>query len=103
MQLLNQTDFAILEVLDSNGRNVAPNIAELIDADRNYVNTRFQTLIAYDLVEKVGPKHDSGLYEITDKGALALTYKNEFLNDELEEDLEVLLKRHLDDESHSAT
>jgi predicted ArsR family transcriptional regulator len=97
MDLLNRTDFAILEVLDTSGRNVAPNIAEEIGANRSYVNTRFQTLTTYDLVQKVGPRDNSGLYEITEKGELAREYEEEFLNDELGEDLETLLEREMDD------
>lgn len=95
MDLLNKTDFEILEVLGEGGRNVAPNIAEEIDANRGYINTRFQTLVAYDLVEKVGPSSNSGLYEITDQGRMAVEHKQQFLDDEIEYDFEEFLQTQI--------
>lgn len=98
MDLLNKTDFEILEVLGEGGRNVAPNIAEEIDASRGYINTRFQTLVAYDLVKKVGPSSNSGLYEITDQGRMAVEHKQAFLDDEIEYDFEEFLQTQINNQ-----
>ena len=78
LSLLNETDFDILEVLEGGDRNVAANVAIEIDADRNYVNTRFTQLRNEELVERVGPHDQSGLYEITDKGQVVVEHREEY-------------------------
>lgn len=78
LSLLNETDFDILEVLEGGDRNVAANVAIEIDADRNYVNTRFTQLRNEELVERVGPHDQSGLYEITEKGQVVVEHREEY-------------------------
>ena len=76
MKLTRPTDFEILDALSEERRNIAANIAIEIGKDRSYVNTRLPVLADYQLVKKVGPASNSGLYEITRRG-LAVLYLNE--------------------------
>ena len=76
MKLTRPTDFEILDALSEGRRNVAANIAIEIDKERGYVNTRLPVLADYQLVKKVGPTSNSGLYEITRRG-LAVLHLNE--------------------------
>lgn len=78
VKLVQPTDFEILEVLDEYGRNVAPNIAEHMDRDKNYINNRLPQLADYDLIRKIGPSERSGLYEITDRGRKALEFRERY-------------------------
>jgi len=85
MELLNRTDFKILEVLADGKRNNAANVAVEIDANRSYLNTRFSYLLNEDLVERIGPHEESGLYEITPKGQVVVEHQEAYLNDEINE------------------
>jgi len=93
MESLNKTDFDILEVLADGKRNVATNIAIEIEADRGYVNTRLSYLSEEDLVVRVGPKEQSGLYEITNKGKLVEENKEICLEEDISN-----LGEHIDQE-----
>lgn len=95
MDALNRTDFMILEVLDNRERNIAANIAHEIDSDRGYLNSRFSTLRNEGLVRRVGPSKQSGLYEITKKGLVAVNHKEEYLNNEVD-DFEAFIESKLD-------
>ena len=94
MDRLNQTDFKILNVLASGKRNVAANVALEIDVDRGYINSRFGYLLSEDLVERVGPKERSGLYEITPKGQVAVEHKQVYFADE-SDDFESFVEQQL--------
>jgi DNA-binding MarR family transcriptional regulator len=72
MRLRRPTDFEILDALSDGKRNTGANIAELIEQDRKYVNTRLPALWDQGLLEKIGPHENSGLYEITPLGIAAL-------------------------------
>lgn len=61
MKLVQPTDFEILEALADGQRNNAVNVAELLDQERGYINTRLPQLADYGLVETVGPANNSGL------------------------------------------
>ena len=78
MRLTQPTDFEILEALDRHGRNVATNLALHLDRDRAYLNTRMPHLLDHGLIEKVGPAESSGLYELTDRGRVALNHRDEY-------------------------
>lgn len=78
MKLRQPTDFLILEALHSYGRNVAPNISEITGKSRKNVNNRLPVLEDYGLVRKIGPADRSGLYEITDRGRVALRLRDEY-------------------------
>jgi len=78
MKLVQPTDFEILETLSDGKRNNAINIAEMIDRERSYINTRLPALEDYDLVENVGPASNSALYAITDRGKMALKNKDKY-------------------------
>jgi predicted transcriptional regulator len=79
MKLVQPTDFEILKALsETGGRNVATNIAQRINKDRSYVNTRFSALVENGLVERVGPSEKSGLYDLTDRGNRALQYRDRY-------------------------
>lgn len=92
MKLRQPTDFLILEALQVYGRNVAPNIAELIDKSRKNINTRLPVLWDYGLVKKIGPAEHSGLYEITDKGHVVLQLRDAY---DSTEDFDALVERKL--------
>lgn len=72
MQLVDPTDYRILAFLAAGGRNNAINIAAALELDRSYVNTRLRALAEADLLERVGPAPNSGLYQLTDVGRGAL-------------------------------
>lgn len=78
MQLRQPTDFLVLEALHTYGRNVAPNVAPIIDKSRKNVNNRLPVLADYGLVRKVGPAETSGLYEITARGIAALELRDRY-------------------------
>jgi len=90
MKLRRPTDFLILEGLDDHGRNVATNLAHHTGKSRKNVNTRLPVLADYGLVDKIGPAEQSGLYEITRKGRVALMYREQY---DTADDFEALLDR----------
>lgn len=96
MDLLNPTDFEILEVLLDGTRNIAANIAIEIDTNRSYINSRFSYLLNEDLVERVGPKEESGLYKITEKGKVVVEHKEKYIEDEVD-DFEAFVESELED------
>lgn len=101
MRLRRPTDFLILEALHSYGRNVAPNLAQITGKSRKNVNNRLPVLEDYGLVMKIGPADRSGLYEITERGRVALRVREEY--DQVE-DFDTLVDRHVaTNESAAAT
>lgn len=78
MKLVEPTDFEILAFLAERGRNNAVNIAHGLDRDRSYINTRLRHLAREDLVERVGPAPNSGLYETTDRGDVAVDHREAY-------------------------
>jgi predicted transcriptional regulator len=74
MRLVEPTDFLILGAFEKTGRNTAPNIAIHIDKNKDYINTRLPQLANDGYLEKIGPAENSGLYEITEKGRLAVEH-----------------------------
>ncbi|QLG27369.1 ArsR family transcriptional regulator [Halorarum halophilum] len=78
MRLTSPTDFEILEALADGNRNNAANLSYELDKNRSYINTRFPVLAEYDLVERVGPAPNSGLYEITDRGCAAVALREQY-------------------------
>ena len=93
VKLRRPTDFLILEALQLYGRNVAPNIAEIIGKSRKNINTRLPVLDDYGLVDKVGPSKNSGLYEITKKGVVVLQLRESY---ESSDDFDALVERRLE-------
>ncbi|MCL9813157.1 winged helix-turn-helix transcriptional regulator [Natranaeroarchaeum aerophilus] len=93
MKLRQPTDFLILEALHAYGRNVAPNLAHITGKSRKNVNNRLPVLEDYGLVEKIGPAERSGLYEITDRGGVALRCRDEY---DSTADFEGLVERRLE-------
>ena len=86
MKLAKPTDFEILETLEEHGRNTAQNVSIVIGKDRSYVNTRLPHLAELDLVERVGPAENSGLYEITERGRAVLEHRPEYGDPEVDFD-----------------
>lgn len=78
MRLRQPTDFMILEALFAYGRNVATNLAEVTGKSRKNINNRLPMLADYGLVRKIGPADRSGLYEITEKGKVALKHRDQY-------------------------
>lgn len=74
---LTETDFQILGAL-TDGRNVAANLQHEIDATRTYINSRFGLLYDYGLVDRVGESERVGLYEISEKGRVALELQDKY-------------------------
>lgn len=93
MRLAVPTDFAILEALSDGKRNNAANIAIEIDRNRSYINTRLPILADYGLVDRIGPAERSGLYEITERGQVALELRPEYNRDDV--DFEGLVEAEL--------
>jgi predicted transcriptional regulator len=89
MKLAAPTDFDILEALSDRKRNNAVNLAHLLDKNRAYINTRLPILADYDLVERVGPAPNSGLYVITEKGQAVLENQSKYREDSVDFDAEV--------------
>ncbi|QLH80032.1 hypothetical protein HZS55_15720 [Halosimplex rubrum] len=85
MKLKRPVDFEILGAYSDGEQDVGVNIAERIDYNRSYVNTRLPQLEDYGLLTKVGPSERSGLYRITPKGVAALRLRNEYGEEGYEE------------------
>lgn len=98
MKLRRPTDFLILEALQLYGRNVAPNIAEIIDKSRKNINTRLPVLDDYGLVEKVGPAEHSGLYELTARGVVVLELRDAY---DTADDFDALVDQRLEEAGDS--
>lgn len=81
MRLTQPTDFEILDALADERRNTAKNLAIQLERKRGYINTRLPVLADYDLVERIGPAENSGLYVITDRGLAALARRSEYAHD----------------------
>ena len=84
MKQLNRTDFLVLDALSDGERNVAANIAIEVDRNRGYLNSRFQVLWDYGLVERIGPAERSGLYQITPKGKFVLEHEEEYFDSDID-------------------
>ena len=97
MKLASPTDFDVLEALSDGKRNTAANIAIEIDRDRAYINTRLPLLADHGLLDRIGPAPNSGLYEITRKGQLALQHRNAYGRDDV--DFEALLEAELHEQA----
>ncbi|OYR53285.1 phage repressor protein [Halorubrum sp. E3] len=95
MRLTVPTDFEILQILSNGRRNNAINIAAHLDKNRSYINTRLPVLADYDLLDRVGPAPNSGLYEITERGRIAASHREEYEDDDI--DFEALIDRELAD------
>lgn len=89
MRLAEPTDFEILEALSNGKRNTAANLSYVLDKDRSYINTRLPILADYDLVERVGPAPNSGLYEITERGAAVLDIRASSPSPEIDYDAQL--------------
>lgn len=81
MKLVVPTDFEILEAMSDSKRQTAPNLAEILDRERQYMNDRLADLAGKGLIKKVGPSERSGMYEITTRGRIALEHKGEYSHD----------------------
>lgn len=99
VKLRQPTDFLVLEALHSFGRNVAPNLAEITGKSRKNVNNRLPVMADYGLVRRVGPAETSGLYELTDRGRVAMQLREQYDD---AEDFEALVERRLESESADA-
>ena len=86
MKLVTPTDFDILEVLTDGRRNNAVNLAAILDRNRSYINTRLPILLDYDLVTRVGPAPNSGLYVITLKGRAVVKHRESYGDDDVDFD-----------------
>ena len=78
MKLIKPTDFDILQEMSDGERHIAPNLAEVLDRDRQYVNNRLAELAGKGVLEKVGPSKRSNQYTITDKGLITLQLRSEY-------------------------
>lgn len=76
IRLVEPTDFLILDSLADCERNGAVNLAQELDIDRNYVNTQLSILVDHELIERVGPAQNSGIYQITPLGVAAIRHRS---------------------------
>jgi len=72
IQLVQPTDFQILDALIDGRRDTAANLAVSCDKDRNYINTRLPVLAGEGFLQRIGPAENSGLYQITPRGVAAI-------------------------------
>lgn len=89
MLLQLPTDRLILEELQD-GRNLGANIAEEIDRHQKTATKRLNQLEDYRLVNNIG----RGVYELTERGEIALEHIDEYDRDDAEFDQ--LIDRELD-------
>lgn len=87
MLLQLPTDQMILEELQE-GRNLGANIADAIDRHQKTATRRLNQLEDYGLVNNVG----RGVYELTDRGRVAVDHIDEYSRDS---DFEELIEREL--------
>lgn len=66
------------------GRNVGANLALELDRNRGYVNNQLSKLASLELVRRVGPSENGGLYELTERGGLAVTYREMYDDDSVD-------------------
>lgn len=78
MKLIKPTDFDILRAMSDGERHIAPNLAKVLDRDRQYINNRLAELTGKGLLEKVGPSERSNMYTITDKGLITFQLRSEY-------------------------
>jgi len=78
VKLIKPTDFDILQEMSDGERHIAPNLAEVLDRDRQYINNRLAELAGKGVLEKVGPSKRSNQYTITDKGLITLQVRSEY-------------------------
>jgi hypothetical protein len=71
-------DFDLLGALDEHGRNVARNLAQITEYDRDRINDRLSNLSRTPVLEHIGPAERSGLYEITEEGQRLLEYRDQY-------------------------
>ena len=76
LDLVEPTDFEILAYLEEEGRNNAVNVAVALGKNREYMNSRLGILARDGCLHRVGPAENSGLYEITEKGRVALEHRD---------------------------
>lgn len=93
MKLAVPTDFEILQALSDGKRNTAANLSYILDKDRSYINTRLPVLADYDLVDRIGPAPNSGLYEITAKGRVVIEHKDKYRDEDV--DFDALIEEQL--------
>ena len=86
MKLAVPTDFEILSELADGKRNTAANLAYILEKDRSYINTRLPILLDYDLLDRVGPAPNSGLYVITPKGRAVVDHRDRYGDDDTDFD-----------------
>jgi hypothetical protein len=97
MKLTRPTDFEILENLNDGKRDIAANLACRLEKDRAYLNTRLPVLCDYELLDRVGPAENSGLYQITQRGRLVVEYRDQYDNPET--DFETLIETKLTEQT----
>lgn len=92
MDLEPPSDFLILEALHSYGRNVAQNLARMTGEETAVVEERLKVLSRENLVTKIGPVDEAGLFEITKRGRVALRLRDDYT---VVENFEALVNQHL--------
>jgi len=92
MHLTDPTDFDILEIL-TEGRNVPSNLAARLEKSQGYISGQLPKLADQNLVRRIGPAERAGLYEITDRGRLALEFRHRYGD---VDDFEAIIDGHLE-------
>lgn len=79
------TSFQVLRVLNDRKRQTAPNLAEILDKDSRYMSNQLNDLAGQGLVRRVGPSDNSKMFEITERGQIAIEYADEYSHQEASE------------------
>lgn len=85
VKLKRPVDFEILDAYCDGEQDVGVNVAQRLERNRSYINTRLPQLNDYGLLTRVGPSERSGLYRITPEGVAALKLRDRYDDDDFEE------------------
>jgi|AntRauTorckE6833_2_1112554.scaffolds.fasta_scaffold25144_1 hypothetical protein len=104
VKLTRPTDFDVLEVFSDGEQNLARNVSKSLERDRPYINTRLSHLEGSNLLERIGPAENSGLYRITERGVAAFALRDQYdsgreweqLVDERAEEIEIVRPQLID-------
>lgn len=78
MKLTDPTSFQVLRVIADGRPQTATNLGEILDQDARYMSNQLNDLHKIGLVRRVGVAETSRMFEITEKGKIALEYADKY-------------------------
>lgn len=78
MKLTDPTSFQVLRVIADGRPQTATNLGEILDQDARYMSNQLNDLHKTGLVRRVGVAETSRMFEITEKGRIALEYADKY-------------------------